>query len=86
MDMRVKLEFLIPGVQHAEEADLRRDVLDHVQSPEAFPHWCEQEIVDDLLVLQGERHQLASSVKPHAHSALGEAPATRRKPAVASAA
>ena len=65
MDVRMKSELPgIPGVQNAEEADLRTEcVLDHVRSPEAFPHYClKQEIVDDLLILQGEWRQLAEAV------------------------
>ena len=57
MDMRVKLEFLIPGVQHAEEADLRTEVFwITCNLQKRFRTGAKQEIVDDLLVLQGEWH------------------------------
>jgi hypothetical protein len=53
MDMRVKAELLIPGVQHAEEADLGAQmpgVASDIQK--SFRAGTKQKIVDDLPVLQ----------------------------------
>ncbi len=53
MDMRVKLEFLIPGVQHAEEADFRAEVFWITRDlQKRLRTGAKQEIVDGLLVLQ----------------------------------
>jgi len=53
MHMRVQLEFLIPGVQHAEETDLRAEMSGIASDfEERFRTGSEQEIVDDLFVLQ----------------------------------
>src|ERR1700692_4818680 len=86
MDMRVKLEFLIPGVQHAEEADLRTEVFwITCDLQKRFRAGAKQEIVDDLLILQGEWRQLARQCEDHMYIARREKlRAPRRKPAVAS--
>ena len=58
MDMGMKLEFLIPGVQHAEETDLGAKMLrieGHFE--QSLGTGVEQEIVDHFLVLQSERCQ-----------------------------
>ena len=56
MHMRVQLEFLIPGVQHAEETDLRAEMFGIASDfKERFRTGSEQEIVDDLFVLQSQR-------------------------------
>ncbi len=55
MYMRVKFEFLTPGMQHAEEADLSTEVLgiaSHLEK--GFRTGTEQEIVDDLLILKSQ--------------------------------
>ena len=53
MDMRVKFEFLTPGMQHAEEADFCAEMFGIAGDFEqCFRTGAEQEIVDDLLVLQ----------------------------------
>ncbi len=50
--MRVHVEFLTPGMQHAEEADLRAEMLRIVSNFEkGFRTAAKQEIVNDLLVL-----------------------------------
>src|SRR5437868_15010372 len=53
VDMGMKLEFLVPGMEHAEEADLGSEmggiVRDLLQGFGAGP---EQQTVDDLLVLE----------------------------------
>jgi hypothetical protein len=56
MHMRVQLEFLIPGVQHAEETDLCAEMSGIASDfEERFRTGSEQEIVDDLFVLQSQR-------------------------------
>ncbi len=58
MDMGMKLKFLIPGVQYAEETDLGAEMLGiegHFE--QRFGAGVEQEIVDHFLVLQSERRQ-----------------------------
>ena len=58
--MRVLLEFLTPTVEHAEEADFSAEmagVACHFH--QRFGAGAEQEIVDDLLVLQGQRGEPA---------------------------
>ena len=56
MHMRVQLEFLIPGVQHAEETGLRAEMFGIASDfEERFRTGSEQEIVDDLFVLQSQR-------------------------------
>ncbi len=59
MDMRVKLELLIPGVQHTEEADLRAEMFGIAGNFEkGFCTGAKQKIVEDLLVLQSQWRQL----------------------------
>jgi hypothetical protein len=59
MDMGMKQEFLVPGVEHAEEADLGPEMggvaRDFQQSFGAGP---EQQTVDEFPVLEGDRSQL----------------------------
>src|SRR5882724_4810158 len=58
MHMRMKFEFLTPGVQHAEEADLCTEMLGIAGDFEKrFRTGAKQKIVDDLLVLQSQRGQ-----------------------------
>jgi hypothetical protein len=58
MDVGMMLQFLVPGVQHAEEADLRaqksRVACDLQQG---FGAGRKQELVDDLLVDERQRRQ-----------------------------
>ena len=64
VDVGMKLELLIPGVQHAEEADLGTEMSGIAGYFEKrFCTGTEQQIVDDLLVLQGQRRQLCGRVK-----------------------
>ena len=55
MNVRMMLKILAPGVEHAQKADLRTEMLgvgsDLQQSRGAG---AEQEIIDDFLVLQGK--------------------------------
>src|SRR5579863_3268023 len=87
MDMRVKLEFLIPGVQHAEEADLGAEVFGIAcDFQKRLRTGAKQQIVDDLPVLQSQWRQLTRQCEDHVDVARREKfPATRCKPAVASA-
>jgi hypothetical protein len=59
MGVRVMFEFLIPGVEHAKEADLGAEMFGVASDfEEGFGTGLQQEIVQDFLVLQGERGQL----------------------------
>src|SRR5215831_16029363 len=58
MGMGVMFEFLIPGVEHTEEADLGAEVLGIASDlEEGFGTGLQQQMVQDFLVLQGERCQ-----------------------------
>ncbi len=60
MDMGVKPELLTPGVQHGEEADFRAEVSGIASDfQKRFRTGTEQQIVEDLLVLQGQWNQPA---------------------------
>src|SRR5215472_18735842 len=59
MDVRMVLQFLIPGVKHAEESDLGAEILCIASDFEqGFGAGAEQEGVNDLLVLQRQRGKL----------------------------
>ena len=59
MGMWVMFEFLIPGVKHAKEADLGAEMFGIASDfEEGFGAGLQQEVVQDLLVLPGERCQL----------------------------
>ena len=56
MQMGMMIEFLTPGMEHAEEADFGAEMAGIARHFEQrFGTGPEQEIVDDLLVLQGQR-------------------------------
>ena len=56
--MRVLLEFLIPGVEHAEEADFGAEMLGVASDfEEGFGAGLQQQMIQKFLVLQGERGQ-----------------------------
>jgi hypothetical protein len=58
MGMGVMLEFLIPGVEHAKEADFGAEMLGIAGDfEEGFGTGLQQQMVQDFLVLQGERGQ-----------------------------
>jgi len=64
MDMRVKAQFLVPGVENAEEADLRAEVPGIAGDfQKGFRTGAKQEIVDDLLVLRASGASGRGSVK-----------------------
>ena len=55
MDMRVKAKFLVPGVENAEETDLRAEMFGIAgEFEKGFRTGAKQKIVDDLLVLQSQ--------------------------------
>ena len=58
MGMGVMFEFLLPGVEHTEEADFGAEMLGIASDfEEGFGAGLQQEIVQDFLVLQGEWRQ-----------------------------
>ena len=64
MDMGMKLELLVPGMQHAEKADFRAEVSRIASDFEkCFCTGAEQQIIEDFLVLQSQWRQLRGSVK-----------------------
>ena len=66
MDVGMNFEFLAPGVQHAEEANLRAEVSGIASDFEkAFGTAAEQEIVEDLLILQNQWRQAAGECEDH---------------------
>jgi len=59
MDMRVKAKYLVPGVENAEEPDLRAEVSRIACNFEkSFRTGTKQKILDGLLILQSEWCQL----------------------------
>src|SRR5271166_411411 len=85
MDMGMRLEPLIPGVQHAEETDLGAQVSGIASH---FEQGCgagvEQQVVDELLVLQGEVCQFSRQRENDVHVGGGQQLAlTCLQPAVA---
>jgi hypothetical protein len=58
MGVRAMFEFLIPGVEHTEEADLGAEMFGIASDfEEGFGAGLQQEVVEEFLVLQGERCQ-----------------------------
>jgi hypothetical protein len=58
MGMRVMFEFLIPGVEHAKEADVGAEILGIASDfEECFGAGLQQEMVQHFLVLQSEWRQ-----------------------------
>jgi len=85
MHMRVEFELLIPGVEHAQEADLGAQMLGIASDfEERFRTGLKQEMVQDLLVLQGERCQFMRQGEDNMDVAGGEKLLTTRlQPTVA---
>ena len=73
MNMRVMLQILPPRMKHAEKADLRSQVFrisrDFGQRFSACP---EQQIVESLFVLQGQRRQLMGEREDNMGIGCGE--------------
>jgi hypothetical protein len=66
MDMRMKLELLVPGVKHAEEADLSSEMSGVASDFEkSFCAGTKQQTIDYFFVLQGQRSQLRRQSKDH---------------------
>src|SRR5437773_9996670 len=66
MYMWVKIEFLTPRVQHAEEANFCTEMLGIARDfQKGFRTGAKQEIVDDLLVLQDQRGQMTRKGEDH---------------------
>jgi hypothetical protein len=87
MDMRMMLQLLIPGMEHAEEADVRAEMPGIASDfDERFRAGAEQQIVDDLLILQGQGRQQMREREDSVHVAPGqEFPTARLDPTVAGA-
>ena len=86
MHVRVMLEFLIPGVKHTEEADLGAEMFGIASDgEEGCGTGLQQEMVQEFLVLQGERRQFMRKGKDNMDVARGEKLLTTRfEPTVAS--
>jgi hypothetical protein len=86
MYMRVKFEFLSPGVQDAEEADFCTEMLGIARDfQKSFRTGAKQEIVDDLLVLQDQWPQPVGQCEDHMDVTRWEKLlAPRCEPAIAS--
>ncbi len=86
MHMRMSGELLAPGMQDAEETDLRAEVSGIASDFEkSRGTGTEQEIIDDLLVLQHHRRQATRQGEDHMEIARGEKLLlTRSDPAVPS--
>ena len=55
VDMRMMFQLLVPGMEHAEEADVGAEMLGITSDFEQrFSAGVEQQTVDDLLILQGQ--------------------------------
>jgi hypothetical protein len=87
VDMEVKLELLIPGVQDTEEADLGPQMSGIAGDFEkSFCTGSEQQIVDDLLVVESQGRQLGRQSENHMDVGRGEKfAATCLQPAFAGA-
>ena len=66
VDMRMMLQFLVPGVEDAEETDLGAQMPRMARDFEqGLGAGAEQQIVDDLLVLQGQRGEPTRKGEDH---------------------
>src|SRR6266849_11033951 len=66
----VLFELLVPGMQHAEEADLGAETARGARHFEqGFGAGTKQQVVDHLLVLQRERRQFMWECEDHMHVA-----------------
>jgi hypothetical protein len=85
--MRMKFEFLSPGVQHAEEADFCTKMLGIARDLEkSFRTGAKQEVVDDTLVLQNQWGQMTGKREDYMHiTGRKKFSAALFQPAIASA-
>ena len=83
MDMGMKLEFLVPGVKHAEEADLGSEIGGVARDlHQGFGAGPEQQTVDEFPVLESQCSQLRRQREDDVHVGRGQQfTATRRDPA-----
>jgi hypothetical protein len=59
VDMRMKLELLVPGVEHTEKADLSSEMSGVASDFEkSFCAGTKQQTIDQFFVLQSQRSQL----------------------------
>ena len=66
------LEFLIPGVQDAEETDLGAEMSGVTgYFEQSFRAGSEQQVIDDLFVLQSQRCQFSRQGEDHMHVGSG---------------
>jgi hypothetical protein len=73
MGMGMMFQFLIPGVEHAKEADFGAQMLGIASDfQEGFGAGLQQEMIQDFLVLQGERRQLMRKGEDNMDVARGE--------------
>ena len=82
VDVRMKQQSLIPGVEHAEEANLNTEMPGIVSDLEqSLSTGMKQQIIDYLLVLQGEWGQFARQGKDDMHVGGRQKVAARLEPA-----
>src|SRR5215472_9255555 len=73
MHVRVKLQSLIPTMQHTEEADLGAEVARIARNfQQRFCARMKQQVEDHLLVLQGHRSKLPRQSEHGVHVASGQ--------------
>jgi hypothetical protein len=85
VDVGMKLEFLVPGMEHAEEADLGSEMGGMAGDfQQSFGAGSEQQTIDDFLVLQSQRSQLRRQGEDDVDVGRGQQfTATGRDPAFA---
>ncbi len=85
VDVRVKQQLLIPGVQHAEESNLRAEVFGIARHREqSLRGRAKQQIIDFTFVSQGERRKLVGQRENDMRVAgRQQFAAARGKPAIA---
>ena len=86
MDMGMGLQLLTPSMQHAEEADLRPEMLGIASDfQQGFGTGTEEQAVEELLILQGEGRQPMRKGEDEVGVRGGQDfPAARLNPTVAS--
>src|ERR1700726_1473582 len=83
VDMGVKLEFLVPGMEHAEEADLGTEMGGIARDlQQGFGAGPEQQTIDEFSVLESQHSQLRRQGEDDVDVGRGQQfTATRRDPA-----
>src|SRR6266545_8161147 len=73
MNMRMMLELLVPGVQHAEKADVGAEVLGIARDcKQGCGAGAEQQTIDGLLVLHGQRGEQVRQRENNVHVGRGK--------------